>query len=125
VVGIGINLRAPDGGYGTDAMARPVALDAWVEPAAQPSPLALAEAVLAALDRELHALVADGPSDVIVRAREAMTVWGRRVHGERDARPVEGIAKDLAHDGGLVVRLDSGTEVVVHAGDVRVTWDEA
>ena len=36
---------------------------------------------------------------------------------------LEGTAKDLAPDGGLVIRLDSGAEVIVHAGDVRVAWE--
>jgi hypothetical protein len=36
-----------------------------------------------------------------------------------------GVAKDWADDGGLVVRLDEGPDIVVHAGDVHVAWEPA
>jgi biotin-(acetyl-CoA carboxylase) ligase len=51
-----------------------------------------------------------------------MPLWGRRVRALVGPRVLEGTAHDLAEDGGLVLRLDSGAGAVVHAGDVRVDW---
>lgn len=123
VIGIGVNLRTPTSGWDVDADARPVALDAWVAPDAIPDGRALAEPVVRELEREIERLEAEGPGDILERARAAMPLWGRRVRGEQGTRVLEGTAKDLAPDGGLVIRLDSGSEVVVHAGDVRVAWE--
>ena len=118
VIGIGVNLTTPEGGWSVDDAARPVALDAFVAMDRIPAARELATEVARALEHELAGLV-----DVVARAREAMPLWGRRVRGEQGPRVLEGTAKDLAPDGGLVIRLDSGAEVIVHAGDVRVAWE--
>jgi BirA family biotin operon repressor/biotin-[acetyl-CoA-carboxylase] ligase len=123
VIGIGVNVRTPASGWDVDADARPVALDAWVAPDAIPDTRALAEPIVRELQREIERLERGGPGDILERARSAMPLWGRRVRGEQGTRVLEGTAKDLAPDGGLVIRLDSGSEVVVHAGDVRVAWE--
>ena len=120
VIGIGVNLMTPEGGWDVDAGARPVALDQFAEEV--PDARTLAPHVARALEDELAALARD-EADVVARARAAMPLWGRRVRGEQGSRLLEGTAKDLAPDGGLVIRLDSGAEVVVHAGDVRVAWE--
>ena len=122
VIGIGVNLRTPQGGWSVDDAARPVALDAFVDPEGIPRARELATDVARALEQELARLASED-SDVVARAREAMPLWGRRVRGEHGPRVLEGTAKDLAPDGGLVIRLDSGAEVIVHAGDVRVAWE--
>ena len=119
VIGIGVNLVTPPEGWEVDDHARPVALDAFAS--GVPDALALAPHVARALEREIAALGRD--EDVVARARAAMPLWGRRVRGEQGPRVLEGTAKGLAPDGGLVIRLDDGGEVVVHAGDVRVAWE--
>jgi BirA family biotin operon repressor/biotin-[acetyl-CoA-carboxylase] ligase len=123
VIGIGVNLRTPVGGWDVGPEARPVALDAWIRPEAIPEARALAGPILRTLQHEIERLESEGPGDILERARTAMPFWGRRVRGEQGTRVLEGTAKDLAPDGGLVIRLDSGSEVVVHAGDVRVSWE--
>jgi len=120
VIGIGVNLFTPAGGWDVDGAARPVALDEFAKEI--PDARTLAPGVARALEAELDALARD-EADVVARAREAMSLWGRRVRGEQGTRLLEGTAKDLAPDGGLVIRLDSGAEVIVHAGDVRVAWE--
>ena len=120
VIGIGVNLLTPEGGWDVDTQARPVALDQFARKV--PEARSLAPEVARALEAELDALARD-EADVVARARAAMPLWGRRVRGEQGTRLLEGTAKDLAPDGGLVIRLDSGAEVVVHAGDVRVAWE--
>ena len=120
VIGIGVNLVTPAAGWDVDGAACPVALDEFAHDL--PDARTLAPEVARALEAELAALARDG-ADVVARARAAMPLWGRRVRGEQGTRLLEGTAKDLAPDGGLVIRLDSGAEVVVHAGDVRVAWE--
>jgi biotin-(acetyl-CoA carboxylase) ligase len=90
------------------------------------APAELVEPYLLALGDEIGRLDhADGPADIVSRCRAASPLWGRRVRVDQGGRAVEGLAKDLAEDGGLVVRLLSGADVVIHAGDVRVVWEEA
>ena len=120
VIGIGVNLTTPAGGWDVDAVARPCALEEFARQV--PDARTLAPLVARALEAELQALSRD-EADVVARARAAMPLWGRRVRGEQGSRLLEGTAKDLAPDGGLVIRLDSGAEVIVHAGDVRVAWE--
>ena len=125
VIGLGVNLRTPEQGYEGDFPASPVALDAFAEPGRVPTPAALAPAVMRALHDEVRRLGQGEAEGVVRRARDAMAMWGRRVHAQVGPRAIDGVARDLAADGGLVVRLDSGAEVIVHAGDVRVRWDGA
>ncbi len=122
VIGNGLNLRAPAEGWPDDLKPRVVTLE---EVATQvPAAEEFALAILEALDRELSRLAeADGARALVRDARAACTLWGRRVEVEDGHSKVHGIAKDWADDGGLVVRLDGGSDLVVHAGDVTVRWD--
>ncbi len=125
VVGLGLNLRTPEGGFDAPGESRPVALDEFMPAGSVPAPAVLAPVVMQALHHEVRRLDEEGPGDVVERARDAMSMWGRRVSAQVGARAIDGVAKDLAKDGGLVIRLDSGAEIVLHAGDVRVRWNEA
>jgi BirA family biotin operon repressor/biotin-[acetyl-CoA-carboxylase] ligase len=46
--------------------------------------------------------------------------WGQVVTVRTPAGPITGVARDLSVDGGLVLRLESGGEVVALAGDLEV-----
>ena len=124
VIGIGLNLFTPVGGWNVDAAARPAALDEFASAGAMLSPPAFAAQVAEEIEYAIDQLAHDDSGDLLQRARDAMPLWGRRVTASHGKRDIDGVAKDLATDGGLVVRLDSGAEVVVHAGDVRVVWGE-
>ncbi|MGH7726737.1 MAG: biotin--[acetyl-CoA-carboxylase] ligase, partial [Candidatus Eiseniibacteriota bacterium] len=144
VIGIGINLRPPPGGWPPELDGLGVSLEELAEaarrtapgiegliapPAAPAPPLpdteSFATRLLARLDEEIEILARDGGElDLIARGRERSGLWGRRIRVEGEGGTVFGVARDLAEDGGLVVRLDSGIERVVHSGDVRVTWSE-
>jgi biotin-(acetyl-CoA carboxylase) ligase len=47
-------------------------------------------------------------------------MWGRSVRFVQGERAVVGEARDVAPDGGLVVRLESGVTTVLHSGDVHL-----
>jgi BirA family transcriptional regulator, biotin operon repressor / biotin---[acetyl-CoA-carboxylase] ligase len=122
VIGVGLNLTTPGGGWGADAAARPAALDEFAGAGAMRPPAAFAAQVAEEIEFAVEQLGREDVGDLLQRARDAMPLWGRRVTATHGTRVIDGVAKDLAADGGLVVRLDSGAEVVVHAGDVRVAW---
>jgi len=122
VVGMGLNLRTPPPGSGdAPGMGGAVALDALVPAARVPDAATLAAAALTALAAECDALEShDGPARVLDRFRAACGMWGRSVRYQDGARAVFGEARDVAEDGGLVVRLPSGALTVLHAGDVHL-----
>jgi len=47
--------------------------------------------------------------------------WGRPVTVRTPVGTLSGIARDLSPDGGLVLRLESGSEVVALAGDLEIS----
>lgn len=106
VIGIGLNLLTPD-------VENAIGLDALTE--APPSPLVLAEAVLAALDARLAAWAADGPDGLRADWRAACVVMGREVVVE----DVRGIAQDVGPGGELLVRTSQGLKTVV-SGTLRM-----
>lgn len=128
VIGIGLNLHAPSGGYSGELAGRAVSLEELAQGSAIPDAGALARTLLVRLDEEIRVLARDGGElDLVARARERSGLWGRRVEieGPSPGKGWSGVARDLADDGGLVVRLDSGAERIVHSGDVRVLWRES
>ena len=62
---------------------------------------------------------AKGDFDEVLRAwRERSSTLGKRVRVTDSAAVIEGVAIDLDHDGGLLIRQDSGVVVKKMAGDV-------
>ncbi len=112
VVGIGLNLRTPLGGWPEGVAA--VALDAHLDPV--PTARALAPKILKRLDHWLERVGREADPKGLVQAWEAWApprgTWMRR-------GTVEGRYAGIAADGAL--RLDVGeTELRVHAGDVEL-----
>ena len=50
--------------------------------------------------------------------------WGRMVTVRTPSGRISGIARALSPDGGLVLRLESGSEVIALAGDLEVVAGE-
>lgn len=123
VIGVGLNLAPPPGGFKGELAARATAL---VEDRdAAPDAHALAEVILQGLDVEIRALDADPAAaarSLVERARAASPLWGRAVTFEHAGERARGTARTWADDGGLAVDLADGSRVVVHAGDVAVEW---
>jgi BirA family biotin operon repressor/biotin-[acetyl-CoA-carboxylase] ligase len=61
-----------------------------------------------------------GRAAVLDAWRRRAGYWGRRVTVRTPAGPLSGIARDLSPDGGLVLRLESGSDVIALAGDLDV-----
>jgi BirA family biotin operon repressor/biotin-[acetyl-CoA-carboxylase] ligase len=66
-----------------------------------------------------------GRAAVLEAWRRRAGYWGRVVTVRTPAGPVSGIARDLSPEGGLVLRLESGREVVALAGDLEASPGES
>jgi BirA family biotin operon repressor/biotin-[acetyl-CoA-carboxylase] ligase len=65
-----------------------------------------------------------GRAAVLDAWRRRAGYWGRRVTVRTPSGRLSGIARDLSPDGGLVLRLESGSEVIALAGDLDVVAGE-
>jgi BirA family biotin operon repressor/biotin-[acetyl-CoA-carboxylase] ligase len=65
-----------------------------------------------------------GRAAVLDAWRRRAGYWGRLVTVRTPTGPLSGVARDLSPDGGLVLRLESGSEVVALAGDLDVSTPE-
>lgn len=114
VLGVGVNVRPPVGGWPTElALTAGALVDTGFS--------GNAHDVLAALQRHLPpalhtALTSFDQTLRILRMRSA--TLGRRVQVDDERGPLVGIARAIANDGALVVVDDEGQEHVVRAGDV-------
>lgn len=127
VIGIGVNLATPPGGFPPALAALAGALDDLAPGTAPPAPDALAAGILAALAPEIDALGRDAGTaarSLVARARAASSLWGRPVRFPLAGTVATGVARTWADDGGLEIVLGSGAVVNVHAGDVTVLWDQ-
>ena len=120
VVGVGVNVRLPPSAT-TDIDQPWTDLAACLEPGAGPVDRnALAAAILAHLLPALVAFDRDG----LDRVREGFARFdvlrGREVLVRDGARELAGTADGIAPDGGLRLRLATGAERVVHAGEASV-----
>ncbi|UCG20809.1 MAG: biotin--[acetyl-CoA-carboxylase] ligase [Deltaproteobacteria bacterium] len=75
--------------------------------------------VFAELERLYHQLQGEDFLEVLEQWRYYSSTLGQRVRIWQKDRATEGIAVDLAEDGGLLVRAEGGKQIVVHAGDVE------
>lgn len=85
---------------------------------------AVAGAFLNALEPRWAELQEGGREALLDAWRRRAGYWGRRVTVRTPGGPLSGIARDLSPEGGLVLRLESGGEVVALAGDLEVAERE-
>lgn len=116
VVGIGLDVRHRAEDFPPELRERATSLA--IE-GADVSLEAAAAAVLEALE-PLWAEAQEGDRDAVLAAWSARAAfWGEPVTVRTPAGEVTGIAQRLDHDGGLVLRLESGIETTVIAGDLE------
>jgi BirA family biotin operon repressor/biotin-[acetyl-CoA-carboxylase] ligase len=86
---------------------------------------AVAAGFLNALEPLWSVLQEDGRAALLEAWKRRAGFWGQVVTVRTPAGPVTGVAHDLSGDGGLVLRLDGGSEVVALAGDLEVAGGPA
>lgn len=114
IIGIGINLHEPEGGF----------------------PEALSEIAAALSDRPLNrnrlaARVADALFDALALSPEALleqyradcVVVGRQIRLLREGGACDALALEVLDDGGLRVRLADGTEQTLRFGEISIRLD--
>ena len=111
-IGIGVNL-APD-----DARDIPHAIDLVSAGGERLTPDDAADRLLAHLERWLDVWLAEGFAPIRQAWRERARDLGRRVVARLPNESIEGVARDLAPDGALVLELADGGRRLIAAGDV-------
>lgn len=116
VVGIGVNVRQAEADF-------PPALRGSATSLAMAGANAAVEDVAARVLSEFEPLwteLQEGDRAAVLRAwSERAAFWGEPVTVRTPAGPVGGVAQRLDADGALVLRLESGAETTVLAGDLE------
>jgi BirA family biotin operon repressor/biotin-[acetyl-CoA-carboxylase] ligase len=112
VLGIGVNVN-------NDSASLPSAATSLREEArCQISRLGLLQALLRRIEENYVAFLKQGSGTLIRKWREHNLTLGRRVRIISHRQHLEGMAVDIDHDGGLLLRQDSGLTQKVMAGDI-------
>ena len=112
VVGIGLNVN------NTSAQLMDGATSLKQEAGRAFSRVEIIQEILRVFERRYVRLNEKGFEDVIAAWKERSHTLGKRVKVTDPAGIIEGVAMDLDHDGGLLIRQDSGVVVKKLAGDV-------
>jgi BirA family biotin operon repressor/biotin-[acetyl-CoA-carboxylase] ligase len=120
VVGVGANVNTPPEAFPAELLPHAAALAAVAG-----RPLSREEFLVAlarCLGEGYEALERGEECRVVSDWKERAVIFGRPVSVRGGGASVHGIARDVADDGALIVRLDSGAELEVRAGQLEVVW---
>lgn len=120
VLSLGLNVNGEAAGFPGDLGRTAVTLAAL---AGRPlDRIAVLRAVVRAWSDEARDLSPEATQRALDAWRRRSAVFGRVVRLREAVAEVEGVARDVDESGALVVRLESGAEMVVRAGEVEVHW---
>lgn len=116
VIGIGLNVAHGDDDFPDELRLTAISLhQAGHEVAGED----LAAAILGALETRWDALQEGDRAEALAAWSAHTDMFGRAVTVRGAQGVIEGVARGLDPDGGLIVRLESGVETVVVAGEVE------
>jgi len=118
VVGIGVNVHAPEGGWPQDIAPIAAALPA----AARISRNEVAARILNALEQRLDTWIRHGFAPIREAWLAAHAATNRRVRAHDGARVIEGVAEGLDTDGALLLRVNGRTRRVT-TGDLELAGE--
>ena len=116
VIGVGVNVRQRLEDFAPELRASATSL---LHAGIETTPEAVAAEFLAAFESWWPELQEGDRSAVIDAWSARGGFWGEPVTVRTPSGPISGVAQRLDADGGLVLRLDSGLEQVVRAGDLE------
>ena len=120
IVGIGLNVRPPAGGFPPEVAAAAATLE---EASGRPCRRArLVAAICGALETWYERVLAGATGDVLEAWRQGADWLGCPVRVVRPGGDLQGTAVDVAPDGGLILRDESGRSHTVYAGDVSLRF---
>jgi BirA family biotin operon repressor/biotin-[acetyl-CoA-carboxylase] ligase len=81
--------------------------------------------LIADIVNRFEEILTDEPfSQTILKYKEKSYLTGKPVQWLQDGRILKGTAVDIDQQGGLVVTLDDGSQVVIHSGEVELLKNE-
>jgi BirA family biotin operon repressor/biotin-[acetyl-CoA-carboxylase] ligase len=116
VVGVGVNVRHGEADFPAELRGTATSLALAGAPAALED---VAARVLGEFEPLWDALQEGDRAGVLAAWSARAAFWGEPVTVRTPAGPVTGVAQRLDGDGGLVLRLESGAETTVVAGDLE------
>jgi len=117
IVGLGINVNTPAEAFPPDI--RDTATSLGLACGHRVSAVRLVQNLLIRLEEACLDLERQGTDKLLQRWRQASLTLGRRVIVHQPAGDIQGTARDLDIQGGLIVDTDSGP-LTVHSGDVSL-----
>ena len=123
VIGIGINANIDESEIALKIVDTQGITSLKTELGREVDMLGLLALILEKLEGYLDLLTRSGASAIISEWKNCTDMLGRRVVVSQNYATVhEGLAIDLLEDGSLVVQAESGNEITVTSGDVRVRY---
>lgn len=121
VLGIGINVNTPDGGFPPELRSIATAVDQHLPKQDVPEKGELLAAVLDCVFDE-YRMLAQGKAESVRESAEVRmgSMLGARITCSTSSGPVTGVAEGLRPTGALILRAYDGREFTVTAGDVTI-----
>jgi len=117
VIGFGINVNNGSADLPEDIRERASSLLMELKKTVDRSRLVIA--IFSELERLYHRFKCEDFPVILQQWRHYSSTLGQRVRIWQEDKATDGIAVDLTEDGGLLVKVEGGKKIVIHAGDVE------
>ena len=117
VIGFGINVNNGRGDLPEDIRVNASSLRMELKKTVDRGPLVIK--IFSELEELYHNFQCGDLSVILEQWRHYSSTLGQRVRIWRKDKATEGLAVDLTENGGLLVRLAEGKQIVFHAGDIE------
>ncbi len=117
VIGFGINVNNRSADISEDIRVSASSLLMELKKLVDRSTLVIA--IFSELERLYHRFQREDFPVILEQWRHYSSTLGQRVRIWQEDKATDGIALDLTEDGGLLMKVEGGKQIVIHAGDVE------